>query len=148
MTTKSASIESAEARLLVGLYVYGDDLRPDLVSSRLQGEPTRSQRRGDIKASRSGDIPAKVGLWEMTSTIQSPALGDHLDHLLSRIGRPDVFIPSIDGVEEVHLDVFVSRLGQRDGYRRIDLELDLPRVSALATLGASLRISVVDSVDR
>lgn len=146
--TKAEITQLVEGRLLVGLYVYGDNLSPDLISSCLQCEPTRSQRRGDIKASRSGDIPAKVGMWEITSAAQSLTLGDHLDSILSKIGRSDVFIPSIDGVEEVHLDVFVSRLGQRDGYRCIDLELDLPRVEALARLGASLRISVVDSAER
>lgn len=132
--------------LVVSLYIYGKELDPEYISENLCSCPNRSRKRGDAKTSKSGSISAKVGMWELRSGQKSLILSEHITEIISRLGKNDVFIPGLDGVDDVHVDVYASSLIAGDGYRHLDLELSLADVLALCRIGASLRISIVDDL--
>lgn len=131
--------------LMVGLYVYGENLNPDLISEAVSTSPTRVQRKGDVKATKSGNpTPAKTGMWELMSSVSSLSLSDHVADLFGGLGKDDVFLLSLDGVDDVHLDVYSPGMCAGEGYKYLDLELSLGDMRRLAKLGASVRISVVE----
>lgn len=130
--------------LVVSLYIYGEKLDPEYISKNLCSCPTRSQKKGDAKTSKNGRISAKIGMWELGSGLKSLILSEHISEIVCRLGKNDVFIPGLDGVSDVHVDVYASSLIAGDGYRYLDLELSLADMLALGRIGASVRISIVD----
>lgn len=141
MADDSADIES----LMVSLYVYGDRLTPELISSSLGVTPTRSHQKGELKESKGGKhIPMKTGLWELKSQLGSLILSEHIADIFSNLNKGNVYLPSLEGVDEVHLDVYASGMLPGDGYRHLDLELALGDMLLLGGIGASVHFSVVD----
>ena len=59
-----------EDKLIVGLYIRGADLDPDLVTKRLGIVPSRSQQKGETRATPTNrDYVTKVGLWGLISDL-------------------------------------------------------------------------------
>lgn len=142
---KMASASEELDTLMVGLYVYGEHLAPENISRELQAVPTRSQLRGELKDSASSKpIHAKVGMWELRSSIASLVLGEHISEIISKLGNSAVDISSLDGVDDVHLDIYAAGTCPGDNYRYLDFELALEHVRKLAALGASIRFSLSD----
>ncbi|MBK8069002.1 MAG: hypothetical protein IPK27_15680 [Rhodanobacteraceae bacterium] len=71
-------------------------------------------------------------------------LSDHIHSILSQMGDQNTYLPSIEGVEEVHLDVYVAKMVLGDGYKRLDIELSADDIQRLFVLGAGVRVSIVD----
>ncbi|WP_187471081.1 DUF4279 domain-containing protein [Luteimonas viscosa] len=140
MADDNASIDS----LMVGLYIYGDDLLPEEISSSLGALATRSHRKGELKELKGGKFNSmKTGMWELRSTRKSLVLSEHIADIFSNLKFP-VQLSSMEGVDEVHLDVYVSGLLRADGYRHLDLELTADDMLLLGGIGAAVRFSVVD----
>jgi hypothetical protein len=91
----------------VAIYLYGERLRPEYVSHVLAIQPSTSQKKGG-PAWNSGKFIAKIGLWALIAHSDSIVVSDHIDVLLKQIGNPPTPLNEIEGVEEAHLDVFVT----------------------------------------
>ena len=141
MADDNVEIES----LMVSLYVYGDGLQPEVISSSLGVVPTRSHRKGELKKSKGDKLVAmKTGMWELRSRRNSLILSEHIADIFSNIEKQAIHLPSLDGVDEVHLDVYASGMLPGDGYRHLDLELAPEDMLLLGNIGASVRLSLVD----
>ena len=141
MAIDTASIES----LLVSLYVYGDRLSPEIISSHLGVAPTRSHQKGDVKESKGGKlVSVKTGIWELQSQRKSLIISEHIADIFSGLNKEGIYLPSLDGVDEVHLDVYASGMLSGDGYKHLDFELALEDMLLLSSIGASVRFSVAD----
>lgn len=140
MDDESPSIES----LLVSLYLYGEDLSPERISSHFGVEGTRSQRKGDITETKSGKrVAARTGMWELRSLRKSLVLSEHIFDIFSKLSTR--LPPSAaDSVSEIHLDVFASGMLIKAGYKHLDFELRTEDMLLLTAIGASVRVSVVD----
>lgn len=140
MADDSADIES----LMVSLYIYGDHLLPEMISSGLGIAPTRAHQKGALKESKGGkSISMKTGMWELKSELKSLVLSEHITSIFSKLNG-SIYLPSLDGVDAVHLDVYASGMLSGDGYRHLDLELTVEDMLMLSGVGASVRFSIVD----
>jgi hypothetical protein len=75
-------------RTVATLRIYGDELDPELISNRLRISPSKSQRKGQVLASRLGRIrTANIGGWFLSSesNVDSKDLRDHLDWLVAQL---------------------------------------------------------------
>lgn len=90
------------------VYLKGDDLCPDEISTLLGMEPTEAHRKGKTWTTSSNkQIVEKTGLWRWghgTSTIDvASALSEFL------LALPEgVMFGTLPGVEHAYLDVFVA----------------------------------------
>ena len=98
----------------VGLYVRGETLDPERVSSELGIAPTDSQYKGKRSATSTERlVVAKLGVWSLVVESDTGLLSDQLDILLARMPMGDISAPiyKIPGVEEAYIDIFVDRIG-------------------------------------
>jgi len=87
ITPMNDEYETCE-RTIAELRIYGDDLEPDFVTMHLGINPSRSQKRGEIRQSfGGGESQVKIGGWFLSSEqhVQSRDLRRHLDWLLAQL---------------------------------------------------------------
>jgi hypothetical protein len=80
------------------LCIYHHDLDPDAVSQLLELQPTRSQRRGDVRNSKSPNpISAPIGAWFLCTrdASQSRDVRFHIDLLLGMLTGKDAPIQQL-----------------------------------------------------
>ena len=132
-------------KLEVALYLRGDDLDPAQVSQLLGLEPTKSQRKGEERlTSTNRKITAKVGLWALVAESKSNDLSVLIDELTSKIGdRAAAPLPSIPGVQEAFLDVFIAIDADReDGGGTCEFQLSTEDLHSLKRVGVATRFTV------
>jgi hypothetical protein len=67
----------------VAIYLKGSALDPALVSSVIGVEPSRSQRKGGLRAGSTKFI-AKIGMWALKVKSESRSMPELIDELLQR----------------------------------------------------------------
>lgn len=139
-------MKSDDCKIIVGLYLRGDDLDPMIVSKRLGIIPSRSQYRGEEKAtSTKKKYIAKIGLWaliEESDTSDPSRLSVHINHLTSKVNIGESTIYGIDGVQEAYIDVFIAKNSDEDGEGTCEFELSKENITALQTSGLPIRFTV------
>jgi hypothetical protein len=104
------------AKTFASLRFYGDDLKPDEITSRLQIQPTDSACKGSQSVARSGKSrTAPTGRWvlDTESHIDSTNLEDHLEWLLDQIEAAGVVPVDLPGVSSIAISCYwLSATGQ------------------------------------
>ena len=132
-------------KLQVTLYLRGEDLEPEQVSQLLGLEPTKSQRKGEERfTSTNRKVTAKVGLWALEAESKSNDLSVLVNELASKIDdRAAVLLPSIPGMQEMFLDVFIAIDADReDGGGTCEFQLSAEDLHSLKRVGVATRFTV------
>jgi len=127
----------------VSVYLKGDGLDPDAVTSLLAVNPTQSHRKGDkwLTSTRK-EVVEKTGLWSLSVEPGSRDLSEILGELSSKICKKNDSLANVSGVEEAYVDVFVAVDADDLGGGGCEFELDVPCVRALSNLQLPIRFTV------
>lgn len=118
--------------IMVSLYVKGKDLIPDDVTRSLDVFPTRSQVKGEHRTTPSGaSYTKKNGSWVFEVESNSENLDDHLDILFESINFDKDKLKDVGGVEEVFLDIFITKNVDTDGYASFNFTINPNRIEKL-----------------
>ncbi|MPZ76800.1 MAG: DUF4279 domain-containing protein [Deltaproteobacteria bacterium] len=93
----------------VTLGIYGTELKPEIVTSKLAMTPSSCHQKGDTSVSQTGKKwIAKTGAWLLYSSdlCDSPKLEDHLKIITNVIPKTD--LTKIAGAEEAKIVICVS----------------------------------------
>lgn len=134
---------TTDLKIIVALYIRGDDLDPNTVTSELNVAPSRLQRKGERKITSSNrEYIVKTGMWGLIANSDTNLLCDHIASLTSGITLDADAIFRLPGVEEAFIDVFVAAIGEEDGEGSCEFELTKDNVAALEQLRLPVRFSV------
>ena len=77
---------TTDLKIIVALYIRGDDLDPNTVTSELNVAPSRLQRKGERKITSSNrEYIVKTGMWGLIANSDTNLLCDHIASLTSGI---------------------------------------------------------------
>src|SRR5437773_12569053 len=93
---------SPKPLISVAIYLRGTDLDPKVVSGILGIEPSRAQKRGQLKPG-SRKFVAKIGTWVLKIASDSRSVESMIDELLQKVGNPTIPMDRIENVEDSHL---------------------------------------------
>jgi hypothetical protein len=108
----------------VSLYLKGSKLEPDVITSLLGIEPTKSRHSGPLENEASVDAKYATGLWVRSIDFQSVSAVPFLQELLETLIHSGVDLSTLPGVEEAFIDLFIARECVEDG--RLDVFLSFP----------------------
>ena len=130
-------------KLEVALYLRGDNLDPAQASRLLGLEPTKSQRKREERlTSTNRKVVAKVGLWALVAESKSDDLSVLIDELASKLGDRAALLPSVPGVQEAFLDVFIAIDADPDGGGTCEFQLSAEDLHSLKQVGVATRFTV------
>lgn len=133
-------------KIVVGLYLRGDDLDPAFVSKKLGVSPSRSQYKGERKVtSTNREYATKIGMWALiaeSDTSDTSVLCDHINQLISKVGIPPTTFLNIEGVQEAYVDVFIAADADEDGEGTYEFQLSNQNMAALHQLDLPVRFTV------
>lgn len=126
----------------VSLYVYGSDLDPGEVTSRLGLEPYAAGRRGEPRRGRQGQsyAPRKMGVWGYK--ISGTDLTQLLNHFLALLGQREQLLDGIPCAQEGHIEIVALR-SDEDRDATCEMELTVEQVQKLSSYAVPLRITVI-----
>jgi len=139
-------MKTRDYKIIVGLYLRGDDLDPVFVSEKLGVSPSRSQYKGERKVTSTNcEYIAKIGMWaliEESDTSDTSVLSVHIDQLASKVGMGGITFRDIEGVQEAYVDVFIAADADEDGEGTYEFQLNGQNVTVLHQLGLPVRFTV------
>lgn len=142
-TTKSKPI------LDVGLYLRGSDLNPEVVTSALGVDASKSRVRGEKSlTSTNQEITAKTGLWFLDISTESSSLRDRLAWLTQELGRFSGSLTSIPGVQEAEISVFIALADNDRGGGEYEFDLGPTDLASVSKLGAPITFAITHVPDR
>ena len=131
-----------DPKLIVAVYLRGEDLDPELVTQSIRIEPSTAQKRGDKQVTSTGrEFTAKLGVWALVVELDSSSLDAHLTQLASALPVGSAFA-SLANVEEAYVDIFIALVSDADGDARCELAVSPQSLELLARLGLPVQISV------
>ena len=122
--------------IIAELAIYGDDLKPDQVTSALDVEPTKTWLRGDIRNPRTNAVH-QYGCWKICTNESNAPLEEHIKMLMRRVAKCNDLITSFtaDHGYEIELSVIVKVAEESP-----DISLSKSAIKWLCSLGSSLDI--------
>ena len=126
--------------IILAIYLKGDNLAPEYVSSVIGLTPDRCQQRGGPHFSGGHGI-AKVGMWAIFSKSNSKDIVDHVENLLKPFASNSINLCNIEGVKEAYLDIFVGSDLEENEHKSFEIALGNNALSRLNKLGLDVRIS-------
>jgi hypothetical protein len=127
----------------LSIFLRGDALDPELVSSELLLSPSSSQKKGEIRKSSSGNqYITQIGVWELAATCNSESLSEHVEELTSKVTKTGSELLAIEGVEEAYADLFIGVETDEEGDGTCEFQLTEANLAALAKLGLPVRFTV------
>jgi hypothetical protein len=102
---------------IVGLYIKGDQLDPDVASQVLGTIPTKARRKGERGVSKDGverNYVQRTGIWALVIEKNSD-VSECLRDLSARLGGRTLEIRQIPHADECYIDILLSlRLTSQD----------------------------------
>jgi hypothetical protein len=131
----------------VGLYLHGENLDPEEISKILGVFPSRVHRKGDKNISpKTGReyVPWKQGLWKLVLNRNHAEVTNVMTELLTALGKVDLTLTSLPGVQNAYFDVFISGMTNRNlEGRTCEFELEGQQLAALARFGVPIQFTTV-----
>jgi hypothetical protein len=127
---------------VIGIYLKGYHLDPDYISQVLQIQPSRSQKKGRLKAGSTRFV-AKIGMWAIDVKSELRPISELIEELFQTIGNPPMRLDELEGVEDAHLDVFFAKDDENRGVETVEFALSQPQVARLGQLGLSVCVTVM-----
>ena len=129
-------------KIIVGLYLRGKDLDPELITRSTGVQPSKSQRRGDKSFTSTGhEVVKKIGVWAIVIELESHSLEEHLSQLADSLPSGGRY-SGIAGVEEAYIDIFVALASSPRGEASCDFEIGPSSIEMLSQLGLPVRLSL------
>ena len=124
--------------MIAELAVYGDDLKPDQITSAFGVEPTKAWLRGDIRNRRTKAV-YDYGCWKTCTDESNSSLEEHVQLLIKRVAGCIDSIPSFAAEYgfEIEISVIVRLAGESP-----DISLSKGALEWMCALGASLDIDM------
>lgn len=123
------------------LYLRGDDLLPDQISSLVGLEPTEAHRKGKTWTTSSNkQVVEKTGAWSWTRSIETEDVAGVFSEFLAALPS-GVQFRALPGVREAYLDVFVANGADEHGGGESQLILDPQCLNRLASIGLPLQLT-------
>lgn len=136
-------MKADDYKIIVALYLRGENLNPDAVTIALGISPSRSQRKGEKKiTSTNREYVTKIGLWGLISDSDSCLIADHISLLASVIPWDSDTFRMLDGVQEAYIDIFVAATADEDGEGACEFELSKENLVVLERIGLPVRLTV------
>ena len=129
-----------DPKLVISIYLRGNELKPGYVSEVLGVRHSQSQRKGELRTD-SKKLIAKIGVWSLVAKTASKAVPDHIDELLATIGNFQARLNQIDGVEDAYLDILIA-LDDQDT-RTVEFRLAERHLHELSRLGLYVQFTVM-----
>ncbi len=126
-----------------GLYIRGQTLDPDRLSTALAVTPTISQFKGSRVVTATGRVAvSRMGVWAFSVDTNGASVLDTIRRLLSQLPLGDVrrVIDATEGVDEAYIDLFVAGTGDESA-EGCQFDLSPEILSDLATMQLPLRVT-------
>lgn len=140
-------MKSDEPKLIVALYLRGENLDPELINHVTGVQPSRTQKKGEKHTTSTGhEFTVKMGLWALVVELESASLDAHLARLVGSLPSGTA-LSSIAGVDDAYVDIFVALVSSMQGDANCELAINPKVLAPLARLGLPIRISVTAGRD-
>lgn len=133
-------MSAKDPKIVISIYLRGNQLEPDYISNILGIQPSESQKKGELRPC-SKQVIAKIGVWSLVAQTDSRAIHDHIDELLGVIGTVQARLNQIDGVEDAYLDIFIAL--DDEGTRTAECRLSEKHLEELSRLGLCVHFTVM-----
>lgn len=138
----------SNVKILAAIYINGDDLDPDMVSTVIGTPASKSQRRGAKIISGSGrEFIIKTSVWSLFSEEKSEIISDHFIWLQRKVGRISEKLADMHGLSDAYVDVFYAPLAASYEECTCEFELDGRAIAAIKEIGLPIRWKVTFSQD-
>lgn len=130
-------------QVAVSLYVVGDELDPNEVTSFFGTTPSLTRIKGQEWVGPSGrkTLP-RTSSWSLELPLKSEPLNDQLIELTSRLSLRSG-VQTLKGVEEAFVDIYVSAVADASGESKAAVDINPNAIQALGQLGLDVRVTVV-----
>lgn len=127
----------------VTLYLRGDALDPEQASQLLGVKPSKSQKKGEERVtSTNRKIVVKTGLWAFAAKSKTESISALVGELAFAIGDGVQNLPSIPGVQEAFLDIFMAIDAEPEGGGTCEFELSFNDLRLLERFGIPVKVTV------
>ncbi|WPO98300.1 DUF4279 domain-containing protein [Pseudomonas sp. HR96] len=134
--------------IVSAIYAKGESLNPEAVSSALKLSPTETRIKGALRRLPSGGgIVAPIGLWVLREESYSESLDGFIVEWISRYYSIGERRSSLQGVEDLFLDLFISVVGDRDSGTNLDFTLQPETIDKMAEIGMPIKFTINISND-
>ncbi len=139
-------MKTGDYKIIVALYLRGDDLDPDSLTTKFGVNPTRQQRKGDKNVtSTNREYVAKTGMWGLVADSDSDVISEHITQLMSILSVDRDVIGRLDGIQDAYIDIFVAVTSDEDGESTYAFELSKENLTALERIGLPVHLTVTSS---
>ena len=132
-----------EFAISCGVYLRGDDLDPDAVTSRLGIVPTSARRMGELRKTSAGTpIRDRSGLWSRVVHADASEFEPAIAQALSAFDAIGFDLCGLPGVDDAFFDIFgigdaKTELGHGGWF-----SLSARQVARIAELGLSVHVHI------
>jgi len=127
---------------MVSIYLFGDELNPDIVTGLLGIEPNESHKKGKRwTTSTNSEVIERTGVWVISAKTSSNDLRCVLEDITSKINMDAPLLTELVGVDEAYLDVFIAIDADGDGNGTCAFELSQRNIAELSRLKLPVRFT-------
>jgi hypothetical protein len=133
-----------DTKVIVSLYLIGDDLDPSKITNELGIAPTESRRKGETRTApvTGRQYVNKTGLWCLMVDKDHAEVTAVVSQLLEELKTRTKPLHSLHGVQDAYFDVFVAGLTDAEGDATCEFALDCAQLARLTQFGLPIRFTV------
>ncbi|MFG6448904.1 DUF4279 domain-containing protein [Roseateles sp. BYS180W] len=136
-------MSTSNKKVMVGLYLKGDDLEPQQITESIGIVPTISHGRGEAQRTTSGrEFVTKTGVWGFVIDEDPAEVVDVVASLIAALGQHKESLANLPQVQEAYIDVFVAADSDEDGEGTCEMALTALQVKVLSSYGLPIRFTV------
>ncbi len=128
------------------MYLWGDCLVPDELTSLLGATPTKALQKGDKLSAASG-LPsiARTGMWSLCTAnfVHGNRIPDHLKFLVDNFSEKISILRNDHKVDKVRVSVIISPETISEDVSSWNDEIPADALNAIANMGGSLALTVL-----
>jgi hypothetical protein len=136
------SLDESNSERQVSVYLKGDDLDPQVITSQLGIEPTQCHRKGYKWITSSGkEVTERTGLWVLSARA-SDDVSSALHEISSKMRMDKIKPLQTLGIEDAFIDVFMASDAEDDGGGTIEFYLDAKSIAAISELELPVQFTI------
>lgn len=134
----------SDKKVIVSLYLLGDDLDPAKISKELGVIPTEARRKGERRKSPTTgrEYINKTGLWSFVIDRDHAEVAKVMNSLLIALEPYKKSIGTLSGIQDAYFDVFVAALADGDDKGSCEFSIESAQLAMLARFGVPIRFTV------
>lgn len=136
-------MNTSDKKVIVSLYLLGDELDPVLISEELGVTPSETRRKGEKRASSTGrEYTNRTGLWSLVIDRDQAEVAGVTAILLAELEPCKKNLSTLPGVNDAYFDVFVAGLADDGGEGTCEFAIKSDQLALLALFGLPIRFTV------